>query len=153
MAPNRANDDAALIAWLRDVADHTKPIELYGKLDSAAERIEALKSERDALAAVIEAVRADVHLTQMTPDPNNSGAYVLGANAEAAIFAQPSRAEKVLAARDAKVLRDAADAMDLPGSQATGYYAGESDAGYREATRDAEKWFHDNAARIEGSTQ
>jgi hypothetical protein len=49
----------------------------------------------------------------------------------------------------AQTLRDAANALDLPGSTATGYYSSNDEAGYREAERDTERWLRDRADRIE----
>ena len=61
-------------------------------LVEAERRIVDAKAEADRWqerAEVAEArlatVRADMHLTQMTPDPNDPGAYVLGDDAEAAL--------------------------------------------------------------------
>jgi hypothetical protein len=51
----------------------------------------------------------------------------------------------------AQTLRDAADALDLPGSTATGYYSSNDEAGYREAERDTELWLRARADRIEAS--
>jgi hypothetical protein len=40
----------------------------------------------------------------------------------------------------AGALKDAAEAVDLPGSTAVGYYASEQHAGYSDAERDVERW-------------
>lgn len=49
----------------------------------------------------------------------------------------------------AEVLRDAADRISLPGSTATGYYAGEHVSGYQEAESDAEQWLRELADQYE----
>jgi hypothetical protein len=51
----------------------------------------------------------------------------------------------------AEALREAADALDLPGSDASGYYASEAVGGYREAEQHVETWLRDRADRIEGT--
>lgn len=60
-----------------------------------------------------------------------------------------------LAAHDAKIraeaLREAADALDLPGSDASGYYASEAVGGYQEAEQHVETWLRVRADRIEGT--
>lgn len=48
----------------------------------------------------------------------------------------------------AQALRDAAEALDLPGSTATGYYASEQHSGYEDAARDAEYWLRARAAHL-----
>jgi hypothetical protein len=53
----------------------------------------------------------------------------------------------------AQTLRDAAEALSLPGSSANGYYAAEADAGYRDAERDAETWLKARADDTEGKTE
>lgn len=60
-----------------------------------------------------------------------------------------SLTEQALREARAAALREAADELDLPGSGATGYYAGYEHDGYRLATEAAEEWLHDRAARIE----
>lgn len=45
----------------------------------------------------------------------------------------------------ADALRDAADALDLPGSDATGYYASYHDDCYREAERHIDAWLRHRA--------
>lgn len=49
----------------------------------------------------------------------------------------------------ARVLREAADAIVLPGSTAVGYYVSEQWSGYGDAERDAEAWLRTRADRIE----
>lgn len=137
MAPSKAND-AQIVSTLRLFVNSESS-------QAAATLIEQQAKQIDALAAVIKAAKN-------VPQPLDGNWFDYAMNV-ALVLASNGDAEKILAAHDAKVLRDAADAMDLPGSQATGYYAGESDAGYREATRDAGKWFKDYADRIEGGTQ
>jgi len=48
----------------------------------------------------------------------------------------------------AQALEEAADELDLPGSDATGYYASEQDSGYREAERHAEAYLRARAAEM-----
>jgi|GEM_PF-7049203 hypothetical protein len=48
-------------------------------------------------------------------------------------------------------LRDAAGDLDLPGTEATGYYSSGDAAGYAEAERHAEAWLRARAATIEAS--
>ena len=52
----------------------------------------------------------------------------------------------------AEALEEAAEALDLPGSDATGYYASEQDSGYREAERHAEDWLRNRAANLRASS-
>lgn len=56
--------------------------------------------------------------------------------------------DRVRREEGAKVLREAADAIVLPGSESTGFYSGEVDAGYREAERHAEDWLIARAASV-----
>lgn len=76
----------------------------------AARALTDLRTERDAALAVIEKVKEGVALTQMTANPNDSGAYVLTREAEDALFNAPITA---LADRDARILEEAADAIGL----------------------------------------
>lgn len=50
----------------------------------------------------------------------------------------------------AVALEEAADEMDLPGSDATGYYASEQDSGYREAERHTEAYLRARAVTVRG---
>ena len=50
----------------------------------------------------------------------------------------------------AKALEEAAEELDLPGSDATGYYAYEQESGYREAERHTETWLTNRAAAVRG---
>ena len=59
----------------------------------------------------------------------------------------------VLRGIQAQALREAADDLDLPGSTATGYYAGEAVSGYSEAERDIEAWLVKRAARLTDTTE
>lgn len=47
----------------------------------------------------------------------------------------------------AQALEDAADDMELPGSDATGYYSGNEHYGYAQAELHAETWLRSRAAR------
>jgi hypothetical protein len=49
----------------------------------------------------------------------------------------------------AGALRGAADELELPGTDAAGYYSSGDAAGYSEAERHAEVWLKDRAATIE----
>lgn len=60
-----------------------------------------------------------------------------------------SLTEQALREARAAALREAADELDLPGSEATGYYSGAYVDGYHEAERHVDRWLRDRAARIE----
>ena len=55
----------------------------------------------------------------------------------------------IAAQAKAEALREAADALDLPGSNAHGYYSGHADFGYSEAETHAGDWLRARAATIE----
>lgn len=52
----------------------------------------------------------------------------------------------------AGALESAGEDLDLPGSDATGYYAYEQESGYREAERHAESWLRARAAAVRGDS-
>ena len=60
-----------------------------------------------------------------------------------------SLTEQALREARAAALREAADELDLPGSDATGYYSGGYVDGYHEAERHAEQRLRARADRIE----
>lgn len=71
------------------------------------EALREARAERDALAYALSLVRGDMHLTQMTPNPNDIGAYVLGQVAERAILDTAPAVS--LALHDAEVKAQALD--------------------------------------------
>lgn len=74
-----------------------------------------------------------------------------GQDAYARSFARNAMAAVApLIERDARAaaLEEAADELDLPGSDASGYYASEAVGGYREAERHAEAWLRDRAQAL-----
>lgn len=80
----------------------------------------------------------------------NGGSYDL---LDAALAAHQSAALSaagfgLVADAKAGALEEAAEALDLPGSDATGYYASEQDSGYREAERHTEDWLRTRAAAL-----
>jgi hypothetical protein len=56
----------------------------------------------------------------------------------------------ILADAKREALEDAADAIDLPGTDATGYYSSGDAAGYAEAERHAEAWLRARAKTVGG---
>ena len=65
------------VAEAKAEADRWQEAALMGLAGESRERDRAEVAE-----ARLATVRADMHLTQMTPDPNDPGAYVLGGDAE-----------------------------------------------------------------------
>jgi len=64
-------------AWFEDVQD------LSGV---AQEQIDTIREELAKAENRLNRIKTDTYLTQMTPDPNDSGAYVLGKDAENALY-------------------------------------------------------------------
>lgn len=58
---------------------------LADALEVAADLIDSSIERAEQAEAKLAAVRADMHLTMMTPDPNDPGAYVPGRDAETAL--------------------------------------------------------------------
>lgn len=59
----------------------------------------------------------------------------------------------VLPLHEASVLNKAGDEFELPGSDATGYYASEHHAGYQAAESAGEAWLWNRAARLREGSQ
>jgi hypothetical protein len=63
--------------WNRDVERMSK---------FAQRQIDTLRDQLEKTARRLERIQSDTHVTQMTPDPNGSPAYVLGKDAENALY-------------------------------------------------------------------
>ena len=69
----------------RIVVDIEDVAVVAGRLADAKAEADRWQERAEVAEARLATVRADMHLTQMTPDPNDPGAYVLGGDAEAAL--------------------------------------------------------------------
>jgi hypothetical protein len=77
----------------------------------------------------------------------------MAAMREVATAALSAAAPFLIREAQAQALEEAAKALDLPGSSATGYYSGNDDAGYREAENHTENWLRARAAAIRDGGQ
>lgn len=80
--------EASFRRWLAGVIADAKAEGAAGKgreLLQLANSIVVLRGRAERAEAKLAAVRADMHLTMMTPDPHDPGAYVLGRDAETAL--------------------------------------------------------------------
>lgn len=87
---------------------------LEGLVPRTLSKVAVLEAEVARLNKVIVVISGDMHLTQMTPNSNDPGAYVLGATAEKAIFdaltpvsTEPESGTVTLPYQDERSLMDA----------------------------------------------
>jgi hypothetical protein len=102
-------------------------------------------------ADLVEKAARAIHASQCCPLDKDSQCYGWPINLEEETARHALAA--VLPEIQAQALRDAAEALDLPGSTATGYYASEAVGGYNDAERDTEAWLVKRAARLTATTE